>query len=135
MHAELRVFMIPIRIINPQTKLSIIKTCLFDTGFSGYVGLDNSTISMLKLTKMGTGKGLSINKIVEIENFEGTVELIDENQAPIAIIKNVDENKDQSDKTLIPIQAIKLPIIGMRVITQFRWLIVSDKQIICLIKQ
>ncbi|MHA1651792.1 MAG: hypothetical protein ACTSYB_16490 [Candidatus Helarchaeota archaeon] len=134
MHADLHVFIIPVRISNPETKLSIVKNCLFDTGFSGYIGLDHSTISMLQLPKMGTGRGLSIDRLVEIENFEGTAELIDANQASIATIKNIDTTNIQTHKTLIPIQSINIPIIGMRVITQFRWLILPDKELICLLK-
>ena len=134
MNAELGIFIIPIRIINPKSKISIIKTCIFDTGFSGYIGLDQGTILMLKLNKVGVGKGISIDRQIEIENFEAMAELIDKNQAYIAKIENIDTTRDEEHKYLIPVQSINLPIIGMRVIAQFRWMIFSDKQTICLVK-
>jgi len=134
MSAELGIFMIPIRIFNPKRDVSIIKNCIFDTGFSGYIGLDQNTILMLKLNKVGVGRGISIDRQIEVENFEAIAELIDNNQAQIAKIENIDEIKDEMSKYLIPVQSINLPIIGMRVISQFRWLMVSDKKIICLIK-
>jgi predicted aspartyl protease len=134
MNAELGIIIIPIRIINPKTKISIIKNCIFDTGFSGYIGLDQDTILMLKLNKVGVGKGISIDRSIEIENFEAIAELIDKNQAQIAKIENIDKGKGEENKYLIPVQSINLPIIGMRVISQFRWVIISDRKIICLIK-
>jgi len=79
-------------------------------------------------------RGLSIDRLVEIENFTRTAELIDANQASIAKIKNIDDTTIQTEKTLIPIQSIKIPFIGMRVLTQFRWLIIPDKELICLLK-
>jgi len=134
MIAELGIFIIPIRIINPKSKISIIKPCIFDTGFSGYIGLDQDTILMLKLNKVGIGRGISIDRQIEIENFEAMAELVDKNQAYIAKIENNDTTRDEEHKYLIPVQSINLPIIGMRVISQFRWMIISDKQTICLVK-
>ena len=37
---ELGVYKIPICIVNPETDVSVVKICLFDTEFSGYLGFD-----------------------------------------------------------------------------------------------
>ena len=57
---NLGVFRIPIRITHPSTRLSVIKYCLFDSGFSSYFGLDKTTIKLLELTKIGQGKRLTV---------------------------------------------------------------------------
>ncbi len=124
---KLNVFRIPIRIINPDTQDSIIKHCLYDTGFSGYLGLDKDTISLLKLNNIGHGKGLTITGIIEYNNFEGFIEIINQKQEAIAKIINREQQNVPGKKKIIPIQEFDIPIIGIKSILQFSWLILSEK--------
>src|SRR5271157_6479401 len=56
MNEQLNLYAIPITITNPDTGASLIKSCVFDTGYSGYLGLDFETINHLGLEKVGEAK-------------------------------------------------------------------------------
>ena len=40
LEVDLNVFRVPVRITNPKNKISLIKYCIFDTGFTGHIALD-----------------------------------------------------------------------------------------------
>ncbi len=124
----LNVFQIPVRIQNPQNGLSIVRNCIFDTGFTGYLGLDLNTIKELKLPSIGKGKAFTITGEIEFENFSGNIEIIGESQSTLGEIKNLDVKSDENG---IPIQVLKNPLIGIKSIVQFSWLILKDKNWIC----
>jgi len=130
----LGVYRVPIRIINPQNNHSIIKFCLFDTGFSGYLGLDKDAISSLGLPKIGRGKGVTAKGIIDYDNYEGVLEIVDENEKSLVKIQNVDKDIKAQEKTKIPIQEFDIPIVGIKSIRQFSWLILSTKDALYLIE-
>jgi len=107
---------------------------LFDTGFSGYLGLDKDSVSTLGLPKIGRGKGLTAKGIIDYKNYKGILEIVDENEELLVKIENIDENDKLHEKTEIPIQEFDLPIVGIKSIRQFSWLILSPKNILYLIK-
>ena len=128
LNADLNVFEIPIRIQNPQSGLSIIRNCILDTGFIGYLGLDLATIKNLKLPSIGKGKALTITGEIQFDNYKGKVDILGENQSVLGEIKNLDANSVEVE---IPIQVFKVPIIGIKSIIQFSWLILEGKKWIC----
>ena len=105
------IYRISVRIINPETKNSVIKFCLFDTGFSGYLGLDNNTIASLNLKKIGMGKGFTVNGFIEYQNYEAIAEIVDNEEKPIGKIQMIDT---ETEETIIPIQEFNLPIMGVK---------------------
>ncbi len=129
----LQVFRIPLRITNPQSNVSIIRFCIFDTGFSGYLGLDKDAIAALNLPQAGTGKTMTVKGLMDYKNYEGTGEIVDAEQKILQKIKNLDSPEDNSQATII-IQEFNFPILGMKSICQFSWLILSEKKIICLLE-
>jgi len=131
---DLGVYRIPIRITNPETKLSLVKHCLFDTGFSGYLGLDNETNSMLNLPKIGQGKGITVKGLIEYDNYEGIIEIVDDNQKSLVKIVNIDKTNEKSEKKIVPVQDFDIPIIGIKLIRQCSWLILSEKDFIFILK-
>ncbi len=131
---DLGVYRIPIRITNPETKLSLVKHCLFDTGFSGYLGLDNETNSVLNLPKIGQGKGITVKGLIEYDNYEGIIEIVDNNQKSLAKIVNIDKTNEKSEKEVVPIQDFEIPIIGIKLIRQCSWLILSEEDVIFILK-
>ena len=131
---NLGVFRIPIRITHPITKLSVLKYCLFDSGFSGYLGLDKAIIKLLGLTKIGQGKGLTVTGLIEYENFEGIIEIVSQDQKVIGRIINKEISIKNTENIIIPIQEFDIPIIGIKSILQFSWLLLSDKKAIFLLK-
>ena len=131
---DFEVFRIPIRIINPETSLSIIKTCLFDTGFTGYLGLDKETIEKLNLSKIGIGKGLTIKGLVDFDNYEANIEIIDNEDNTLIKINNIDDSDVESENDRIPIQEFKIPIIGMKSIRQINWMILSKRKALFILK-
>ena len=133
MEELLQVFRIPIRISNPGSDHSEIKYCLFDTGFSGYLGLEKDTIDALNLPKTGEGRALTVQGIITYENYSGIAEIVNENQEILETISNSEEKND-SEKNIIPIQEFNVPILGMKAICQFSWFILSEQKIICLLK-
>lgn len=126
-------FRIPLRITNPQSKIAIIKYCLFDTGFSGYLGLDKDTIESLSLPQNGTGKGMTVKGLIDYKNYEGIGEIVDENQKTLEKVRNLDIPNTPPVAPIL-IQEFNFPIVGMKIICQFSWLILSEKKIICLLK-
>lgn len=66
---QLQIFRIPVRISNPETKVTLVKYCIFDTGFTGYFGLDKESISLLNLPKIGRGKGVTVSGLIEYDNY------------------------------------------------------------------
>ena len=132
-NSELNAFTIPIRFINPKKQLSMIKFCLFDTGFTGYFGLDKKTISELDLEQIGQGKAFTISSDINYENYLVQAELIDDKQAVLGKVKNIDESLDVKKQNDISVQQFKLPLIGIKSIIQFSWLILEGKKWVCLI--
>ncbi len=130
---SLQVFRIPLRITNPESNVSIIRYCIFDTGFSGYLGLDKDAISALNLPQAGTGKAMTVKGLMDYKNFECFGEVVDADQMTLRQIKNL-ELPDNTSQTPILIQEFNIPILGMKSICQFSWLILSEKKIICLLK-
>jgi len=129
--SELSVYRLPLRITNPETNEWIMKYCLFDTGFSGYLGLDKETISLIHLSETGYGKGLVAKGVIEYKNYEAIVELIDENDAIIEKVYKIDTLEKED---VISIQEFDIPILGIKIIKQFSWLILSDENILYLLK-
>lgn len=132
---KLNAFTIPLRFTNPKSKISIVKYCVFDPGFTGYFGLDKNTIMELGLEQIGQGKALTITGEISYENYLAQVELIDEKQAILGKIINIDELSDAKNTDHIPIQLFSLPLMGIKSITQFSWLILGKKKWICLIDE
>lgn len=121
----LKVFRIPLRIKNPKSEAHLTKYCLFDTGFSGYLGLDMETIKRLLLPEKGFGKGVVAKGLIEYKNFEAIIELVDNEDNTIGIIENLDED---SNDNIISVQEFDIPIVGIKVIQQFSWLILAEKK-------
>ncbi|MFX1397924.1 MAG: hypothetical protein ACFFAS_12880 [Promethearchaeota archaeon] len=130
----LNIFRIPIRIINPITQDSVIRHCLFDTGFSGYAGLSKETITSLKLERVGRGKGVTVSGIIDYNNYIAMIEIVDQEEKTVASIVNKDYGKELENKSLIPVQEFGIPILGIKAIIQFSWLIESEIQAILLMK-
>ena len=130
LNPDLNAFVIPIRIQNLQNGLSIIRNCIFDTGFTGYLGLDLNTIKELKLPSIGKGKAFTITGEIQFENFAGKIEILGENQSILGEIKNIEIDFSGAE---IPIQVFKIPLIGIKSIVQFSWLILEEKKWICFI--
>ncbi len=138
MEKTLQTYILPLRITHPTTNVSLIKMCIFDTGFSGYLGLDQQSVQNLGLPKAGFGKALTASGEIHVDNFYGKVELMNTNQSPCGQIRfkesisikdiNGDHSVDE-----IPIQMLNLPLLGMKSIAQFRWLLLPDKEAICLL--
>jgi len=124
------IYRIPLRITNPETQTSIIKNCLFDTGFSGYLGLDENTITELNLKNIGIGKGYTVQGIIDYQNFEGLAEIIDDQLNPISTIHELDSG---NEKEIIPIQEFNIPILGIKSIRQLSWLILAERDAIFII--
>jgi predicted aspartyl protease len=125
-------FRIPVKIINPNSNTIIVKYCLFDTGFSGYLGLDKETIKDLGLKQIGIGKALTANGLLDYSTFLGKAELIDQKNDSIGGITSILE--DKIEKKNIPVQEFEINIIGIKAIVQFNWLILGDKDILCILK-
>ncbi len=129
----LQIFRIPLRITNPLSNVSIISYCIFDTGFSGYLGLDKDTIASLNLPQAGTGKAMTVKGLIDYKNYEGFGEIVDVNQKTLQQIKNLDLPEKTSQAPIL-IQEFNFPILGMKSICQFSWLMLSEKRIICLLR-
>ncbi|MEX2681725.1 MAG: hypothetical protein Q6373_008995 [Candidatus Sigynarchaeota archaeon] len=143
MHEPLGSYLIPLRVTNPDTKVSKTVWCIFDSGFTGYVSLDAGTIKDLHLKPAGKGRAHTITGSVDFETHSGMVEIIDEKQESITMLKRderevLQENTDGTgaeviDPAVIPIQQFRHPLFGMRAIQQFSWLIVAEKKMLCLV--
>jgi hypothetical protein len=135
MNDELNVFTIPIMIENPENNKSTIKLCIFDTGFSGYLGLDLDTINNLELDEMGSGNGFSVTGHFEFTYFKAKCQFGDEIEPNQGYFQNKESDSEQNiPNNEIPVQQFELPIIGMGVISQFRWLLIPDQRTILLVK-
>ena len=127
-------FLIPVKITHPSTGVSISKWAIFDTGFTGYMGLDPVTIKNLQLTKKGMGKGITINGITQFNIFLGKIEILSKLDQPIKTILNLEEKKMKNEKNYqIPIQEFKIPLLGLKAISQFNWVIFGEKKILALL--
>ncbi len=103
-------------------------------GFLVYLGLDKATINLLRLTKIGQRKGLTVSGLIEYDNFEGIIEIINQDQKVIGRIINIEISIKNTENIIIPIQEFDIPIIGIKSILQFSWLLLSDKKAIFLLK-
>lgn len=126
----LNAFRIPMRIINPKTQVSVIKYCLFDTGFSGYLGLMKDVILQLGLNKIGTGKGIGVNGVISYNTFDGIIEFVSEEKATLFTLKG---NQQKNGTKYIPVQEFGINIIGMKAIMQKSWIILHDRNVLCMI--
>ena len=124
-----------IRITNPENNLSMIKSALFDTAYSGYCGLDYDTIKTLKLPKIGGGKARTVAGDVDFENYFGIIDILTPEQSPIKRIELIEEDKEQLkellkiDKQSIIIQKLDLTLLGMKAICQSNWVIISSENL------
>lgn len=129
-----------VRITNPKTSINVIKSCIFDTGFTGYFGLDDKILQDLNLKKISQGKGYTVFGAITYDNYLCKVEILKPDKTPIKTIKiNKDEisqlpKEYQNKNEFIIAQKFDIPLIGMRAIIQFNWLIIKAKKIICMIQ-
>ena len=132
---QLQIFRIPVRISNPETKVTLVKYCIFDTGFMGYFGLDKESISLLNLPKIGRGKGVTVSGLIEYDNYNGIIEIVDQEQkANIKILNKAIQQDEIKSGEIIPIQEFGIPIIGIKSICQISWLILSERDAIFILK-
>ncbi len=124
-------FRIPIRVFNPTTNISIIKYFIFDTGFSGYLALDKETINQLGLERIGLGKAMTVNGLIEYNSYLGKAEFIDEKNGKLSTIEELTSTLKTNHN--IPIQEFNINLIGMKSILQNSWLILKSK-VLCLLK-
>ncbi len=135
---EVNAFLVPIRIANPSTRIALIKWCIFDTGFTGYLGLDPTTIKNLDLPELGHGIGATITGNVDFVNYSALAELVgpdQENLSTFHSTENSERNRDEGNNAGIIVQEFKIPLLGSKAITQFSWLILKAKKILCLISE
>jgi predicted aspartyl protease len=123
-------FTIPVKFINPQTRDAIVKNCIYDTGFTGFFSLDQTTIEALSLERIGHGIAFTVSGEVEYNNYVCNVELVDDVEATIRPITNPTM---MDDGFSIPIQEMKVPFMGMKAIQQFSWLLVAQRKWLCLV--
>ncbi len=131
---QLQIYRIPVRISNPETKVTLVKYCIFDTGFTGYFGLDKESIKLLNLPKIGRGKGITVSGLIEYDNYNGIVEIVDQEQRTIIKILNKTKQEEIKSVEIIPIQEFGIPIIGIKSICQISWLILSEREAIFILK-
>lgn len=131
---QLQIYRIPVRISNPETKVTLVKYCIFDTGFTGYIGLDKESITLLNLPKIGRGKGVTVSGLIEYDNYNGIVEIVDQEQRAIIKILNKTKQEEIKSVEIIPIQEFGIPIIGIKSICQISWLILSEREAIFILK-
>ncbi|KKK46564.1 hypothetical protein LCGC14_0728710 [marine sediment metagenome] len=131
---QLQIYRIPVRISNPETKVTLVKYCIFDTGFTGYFGLDKESIKLLNLPKIGRGKGVTVSGLIEYDNYNGIVEIVDQEQRTIIKILNKTKQEEIKSVEIIPIQEFGIPIIGIKSICQISWLILSEREAIFILK-
>jgi len=143
MQEPLGSYLVPLRVTNPDTKVSKVVWCIFDSGFTGHVSLDAGTIKDLRLKPAGKGRAHTITGSVDFEMYFGMAEIIDEKQESVATLKRderevLEENADGMGAEdlvpgVIPIQQFRHPLFGMQAIQQFSWLIVAEKKMLCLV--
>ncbi len=123
-------FLIPLKIINPSTEVSINKWAIFDTGFTGYLGLDSITIKNLQLPKKGMGKGITISGITQFDIFLAKIEILSNNNQVIKPILNLETTGEENQ--IIPIQEFKIPLLGLKAIGQLNWVFFGERKILAL---
>lgn len=132
-HKESNIFLIPVLFVHPETKKSVRVTCLFDTGFSGYFGLDGDSINTLQLAKSGDAYALSAGGTVLFENYSGTAQILTADEKIIGTISNQERELIKSDLLVIPIQKFHVPIMGMKAIKLYHWLLLPDKEMLLMV--
>ncbi len=134
LNKELNAFTVPIRITNLTTRQTVTTYCIFDTGFTGYFGLTSKTIEDLKLEKIGEGKAVTITGDIEYANYLVEAEILDNLNQSWFKFSNSDPNpKRYEDKSTIPVQVFRLPLIGIRAIEQLNWMILAEKHVLCVL--
>lgn len=128
----LGMYRIPIKLKNPKTEKDIIRYCLFDTGFSGYLGLDKESCQELGLKQISTGKAKTAKGIIDYRNYEVIAEIIDDQNNTVGRIHNLEESTIPA-KEMIVVQGFDFPILGLKSIKQFSWLLLSEKNVVFLI--
>ena len=135
MPEPLGTFLVPVRVANPETKVSKVLWCIFDSGFTGHLSLDASTIRDLNLKPAGKGKAHTVTGSVDYETFFGSAEIVDENQKSIAhLTATHSTGTTNPDVSIIPIQQFRHPLLGLQSIQQLSWLIVAEKKMLCLVE-
>ncbi|MHA1518995.1 MAG: hypothetical protein ACTSVZ_04510 [Promethearchaeota archaeon] len=124
-------FLIPLKISNPSTGVSVTKWAIFDNGFTGYLGLDSVSIKNLQLPKKGMGKAITISGIAEFDIYLAKVDILSKNNQVITSILNL-ETQGEENK-IIPIQDFKIPLLGLKAIGQLNWVIFGEKKILALL--
>nr|MDO8118172.1 hypothetical protein [Candidatus Sigynarchaeota archaeon] len=130
---KLDAFFISIRVQNPATRTSIFKWCLFATGFTGYLGLDKVTLDELGLKRLGTGDAMTVSGKISFATYAGAVEIMKDPTVALKQVHAIKSDGIDKDSMIIPIQELKLPMVGMQAIQQFSWLIVAEKNLLCLV--
>ena len=77
---------------------------------------------------------MTVTGLIEYENFEGIIEIISQDQKVIGRIINKDISIKNAVNNIIPIQEFDIPIIGLKSILQFSWLLLFDKKVMFLLK-
>jgi predicted aspartyl protease len=130
---KLDAFFISIRVRNPITQKSIIKWCLFDTGFTGYLGLDKATLNELGLKHVGTGDAMTIAGKVSFTTYSGVIEIMKDATTTLKHVHAGDENVEDGNGSIVLIQELPIPMVGIKTIQEFNWLLVSEKKLLCLV--
>jgi hypothetical protein len=130
---DLEAFLVSVRIQNPATHVSIIKWCIFDTGFTGYLGLDSETIHNLDLLLIGEGMAKTIIGDIHFRNYAGLVDIVNPAQESLCTLYAL-ENGFEDNAQEIPIQEMRLPLLGGKSIIQFPWIIEPSTKLICLLE-
>jgi predicted aspartyl protease len=130
---ESNVFMIPIQVTNPRIEKTVEVICLFDTGFSGYLGLDEKSVKKLELQKLGEAYALSAGGTIKFENYSGVATIITKDNKIVGEIFNQEREKINKDPRIIPIQKFHIAVLGMKAIRLFHWLLLPDKELLLMV--
>ena len=123
-------FFIPVRVQNPITQKTLSKWCLFDTGFTGYLGLDKLSLEELGLEQIGTGMAITIGGKVSFSTYSAIAEIMKDASTPLKQILLDGDEKEQT----IPVQELKIPMVGIKTINKFDWLIVAERKMLCMVE-
>ena len=93
--------------------------------------MDKKTINQLGLERIGLGKAMTVNGLIEYNSYLGQAEFIDEKDAKLSVIEET--TSELKTKQIIPIQEFNINLIGMKSILQKSWVILHSK-ILCLLK-
>ena len=127
---KLNAFIINLRILNPNNEKYIDTQAIFDTGFSGYLGLDSDSIKKLHLTKIGRGDAFTVDGNSSFDNYEAKIEILTEKKQLLKRIQSLEEMENY----IVPIQNFKIPLIGMKAIKQCSWMMIEGKDLLCLLQ-